>query len=458
MQHWEQQRKKLVRLGLAIWGIAMAAQFLNQFHRVAASVAVDQIMIDFSITATTIGSVLAMYFYVYAAMQFPAGVLADYLGPRKTVTYGCLLATIGSVIFGLANSLPMLYVGRFLLSLGVSVIFVSVLKIQTHWFHGRYFGRMSAIVAALGNTGSLIGTTPMAVLVMLVGWRLSFELIGGLSLAVCLLCWLIIRDKPADRGLPSFVEIERHKSEKTVLVPASFIVKANFSGRLRTLLTNKYVWPPFLIGFGGYGSLLVLQGAWGIPFLMQVYSMTRDSAANFMLLTLIGTMAGAVTIAFVSDQLRRRKLPAIIVAVAYLSLWLMLTLWNGGKPPVVALYPICFFMGFFAGFTVLTYACVKEVVLPSIAGMAMGFVNMSVFLAASVLQIVFGIILDLGWQGAIVNGARMYPQAAYQLGFVLVCFSVLTYVIGALLLKETYCQDIYDSIYGVSKAIKKRDS
>ena len=81
------------------------AQLLNMFHRVAASAAVDKIMADFGITAATIGSVLAVYFYIYAAMQFPSGVLADYLGPRKTVTFGCLVAGIGSIVFGLAPSI-----------------------------------------------------------------------------------------------------------------------------------------------------------------------------------------------------------------------------------------------------------------------------------------------------------------------------------------------------------------
>jgi len=36
--------------------------------------------------------------------------------------------------------------------------------------------------------------------------------------------------------------------------------------------------------------------------------------------------------------------------------------------------------------------------------------------------------------------------AAFQSGFVLVCVGVLTYVIGALLLKETGARDIWDKI------------
>jgi sugar phosphate permease len=130
----------------------------------------------------------------------------------------------------------------------------------------------------------------------------------------------------------------------------------------------------------------------------------------------------------------------------YLSAWVILVLWNGGKPPIAALYPICFFMGFFAGFNMLAMACTKEVVPPSVSGMALGLVNMGPFLAAAILQILFGSILDRGWQGVLFEGTRIYPLSAFQSGFVLVCIGALAFVIGALLLKETQGRDIYNEI------------
>lgn len=446
MQRWQHDKNKVARLGWTIWSVAITAQLLNTFHRVAGASAVDKIMADFGITAATIGSVLAVYFYVYGIMQFPSGVLADYLGPRKTVTYGCVLAGLGSIIFGLAPSLAVLYLGRFLLSLGVAVTFISVLKIQTQWFQGRYFGRISSLTGVASLGGALIGTTPMALLVIFAGWRLSFELMGLLSFVICLACWLVIRDKPADIGLPSPDEIEKRKPGTTVSAPVQDMATIGFRKRLSIILTNKYVWPPFLIASGSYGTLLVFQGAWGIPYLMQVYSMTRDSAASFMLLTMIGMMAGTVSIAFASDRLQRRKLPAITCAFSYLILLVILTFWNGGKPPILALYPICFLMGFFGSFQIITFACAKEVMPPLVSGMTMGLVNMGTFLCAAVFQIVFGKVLDLSWQGDIVEGARVYPLAAFQSGFILVCVAALTFVIGALLLKETRCRDIYHEL------------
>ncbi|GAI74145.1 unnamed protein product, partial [marine sediment metagenome] len=171
--------------------------------------------------------------------------------------------------------------------------------------------------------------TPMALLVILIGWRLSFELMGLLTFVVCLVCWLVIRNRPEDLGLPSPAEIERRELGGISSFSSQNVAAIGFRKRLGMLLANKHIWPPFLVGLGSYGTLLVLQGAWGIPYIMQVYSMTRDSAANFMLLMLIGHAAGLVILGFVSDRLQRRKLPTIVAAFAYLSLWIILINYGG---------------------------------------------------------------------------------------------------------------------------------
>jgi hypothetical protein len=53
-----------------------------------------------------------------------------------------------------------------------------------------------------------------------------------------------------------------------------------------------------------------------------------------------------------------------------------------------------------------------------------------------------GIILDLKWEGTVVKGARVISQSAFQFGFILVGIVVLTSLLGAFLLRETYCRNI----------------
>ena len=54
----------------------------------------------------------------------------------------------------------------------------------------------------------------------------------------------------------------------------------------------------------------------------------------------------------------------------------------------------------------------------------------------------FGYALDLRWDGLMEAGARLYPLTAYQLAFGLSALFVAVGVLGAFLVKETYCRDL----------------
>ncbi len=55
----------------------------------------------------------------------------------------------------------MVFLGRLLVGLGVSVIFISVLKVMSEWFDESEFGKMSGLTSFVGNMGSIyIRNTP----------------------------------------------------------------------------------------------------------------------------------------------------------------------------------------------------------------------------------------------------------------------------------------------------------
>jgi MFS family permease len=76
----------------------------------------------------------ALYFYPYAIMQLPAGVLSDSWGPRKTITFFFLIAVIGSLIHGYADTVETALAGRLLVGIGVAMLFVPTMKILAEWF------------------------------------------------------------------------------------------------------------------------------------------------------------------------------------------------------------------------------------------------------------------------------------------------------------------------------------
>ncbi len=409
-----------------MWAVLAACYLMVIFQRIAPGVVADRLMAEFAVGGAAVGMLTAIYFYMYAAMQIPSGVLADGLGPRYTVAIGAALAGIGSLAFGLSPSLEMAYLGRFLVGLGVSVVFVATLKFQVSWFRAAEFGTVSGLLMLVGNLGAVTATTPVALMAQLLGWRLSFVLIGLATCVLAIAAWLWVRDRPDTADSPS-----RRGTEGSAPLRQPFMAGAAIVWR------NRQTWAGSLAHFGLAGAYLTFSGLWAVPYLMHAYGMERFEAANYLLAASVGMLISAPLAGYLSDQvLARRRLPIVSMAIVSCGCWLALTLWNGGRPPVWALYPLFGMLGFACGNVGLILASVKEANPPALGGLAMGTAN-SGFLCAAVLQPALGYVLDRYWQGEMLAGARVYPAAGYQVVLVVLAGFALLGLLGAWSMKET---------------------
>ena len=80
---------KVMRFRWLIFIVLSLTYFFVYFHRLSLSVVANDLITDFQTTASVMGFLGSIYFYCYAIMQFPAGLLSDSLGPRKSVTFFC---------------------------------------------------------------------------------------------------------------------------------------------------------------------------------------------------------------------------------------------------------------------------------------------------------------------------------------------------------------------------------
>ncbi|UCC41782.1 MAG: MFS transporter, partial [Candidatus Aminicenantes bacterium] len=115
------------------------------FHRLCPAVIALDMQKAFGASGTLLGLLGSAYFYPYAIMQLPTGVLADSWGPRKTVSAFFLLAALGSVLMGIAPALSVAILGRILVGVGVSTLFVCNFKLLAEWFSPRKFVIMGGI-------------------------------------------------------------------------------------------------------------------------------------------------------------------------------------------------------------------------------------------------------------------------------------------------------------------------
>ncbi len=435
---WQALVRALERRRWIVWAPVALAFLAAYFHRTATGVVADSLMRDFAIErAAELGVLSSIYFYTYAAMQVPAGILADFWGPRRAITLALLIATAGAVLFGASESMGALYAGRFLSSVGVGLLFINLIKIHADWFRLREFGTMGGLTVLVGNSGSLLAATPLAFVVEALDWRAAFYIIAAYSLGMAAVCWLAIRDRPADVGLPPIAAVEEREGGAPA---ATVTARDSVAACIGAVLGNRFTWPPFLAAVAIYGVFMSFLGVWGVPYFMQVYGMSRVEASNLMLLVVAGNMIGGPLVGFFSDRLGYRRLPFTVATALFLAVWLTLTVWNGGRPPVWAVYPIALAIGLGVSGLTISVACVREVNLPHMTGIAAGITNSGPFVGAALMQPLFGWVLDVHWQGAVENGVKVYPAEAWQSAFWLCAATLAVGLALTLLIKETRCR------------------
>ncbi len=408
-----------------IFCILTLSYILVYFHRMAPGVVSEYLMADFGISGARLGLLSAIYFFVYAAMQLPSGILADTLGTQYSVIGGNLVAGLGSILFGLAPTFALACAGRFFVGLGVSVIFVGILKNNSVWFKRSVFGLMSGLTLFIGNLGSATAATPLSWLLNFFRWRTVFVSIGVSSLVLTALACLFVRNRPEDFGLPA---------PNPPADPA--VASRGWMHNLKRVLITPEIWPAFWIQFGITGTLYSFMGLWGIPYLRDVQYFTRPEAAQILTVMLLTFAFGALFFGWFSDRIGRRK-PLLIGGIALFNFIWLLHMFSGWGDRYVLLM-LFGLMGFAGSCFVLTFACAKEIVDPDLSGMAVSVVNTGCFLGTALLQPAFGWLAEWNHDGKIVDNIRIYSETDYRRGFLLMLALVLMGLFSSFRLKETY--------------------
>lgn len=396
-----------------VFTLGAGAFFLSFFHRVAPGAIAGELAGAFDTTGALLGALAATYFYVYTLMQLPTGVLVDTLGPRRILAAGGLVAGFGSIVFATADTIATAAVGRTLAGLGVSVAFISLLKLNANWFEERRFATASGAAQVIGISGAFLATAPLAWLVTVVSWRTVFVAVGIASFVLAAATFMLARDHP-----------QAHGSERRGT--------ANWHRALGEVMRNRATWPCFWVNFGISGSYMSFIGLWAVPFLVQVYGYSPVEASRHTSAMLLAFAISVAAVGAWSDHMRRRKSLIIASALLYCGFWLA---WIQDVVPASMTYAVFALMGFVAtGFT-LSWACAKEVNRPQHAGMATGLANTGGFLAAGILQPLVGWMLD---RAAEARGHPDFHAALAALALFASCG-----LVAALFIRETHCRNIW---------------
>lgn len=405
-----------------VWTIAALFYGYEFCLQASIGVMVPDLMRDFQVTAGALGMLSSLYFYAYAGMQIPAGLLFDYLGPRRLLSFAIITCSLGAFCFAMSHSFTIAAIGRMLIGLGSAFAALGCMTLAANWFAPRQFSILTGLLLTMGMSGAIMGGKPLAGLVLELGWRqtlLEFALLGiGLSL----LLWLVVRDHPTQETL-------RRQAEPTLpLIPA-----------LLKVLKNKNNWMTSLYAGLMFAPTMAIADLWGVPFLMTQYSIGRPEAAELNSLIFLGWVVGSPLLGFISDHTGRRK-PVLytgsIFTLVCLSglLYIPQSLFSAGI--------LLFGFGFFSSGFLPAFSMMREHNPRHIRSTALGFMNCLNMIGGAILQQLIGYLLDLRWQGALVDGIRSYQTENYIYALSTVTAVVVIAIALLPFVKESYGRDI----------------
>lgn len=393
---------------VAIFACLSGLYFFSIFQRVGIAVIALDIMNEFGVDASVTGLMSSMYFFPYALAQVPTGVMLDRIGIRRTVLYLSAIACAGALLFSMSDSIYLLGLGRALVGFGVGGYYISSLKAIAVWFKPQRFATLTGVLTSVGNIGSLVATSPLALLTLTLGWRGAYMMIFAFMLLFTAMTWIVVRGNEGD----------------------TYRSRGSVSSDLRTILTSRRFLRLTLIPLFVYGFFISFQGLWGGPFLQDVYGLTKSEAANSLLFIGMGFMLLGPVAGFISDKIERRK-PILVLGISIsLAFWAAMALFgNSLAPAAIAL--LFFILGVSFAFTNIYMTVAKELFNSQLVGTSMACFNVFAFVGAGFFQYFMGVILNAAYGGA--RGFEAY-QLIFFLGVGLISVSLLVGLIS----RETY--------------------
>lgn len=407
-------------LAFALGTLFFAYAFIQ---RVAPSVMTGELMRDFAVGGAAVGSLSAWYFYAYASIQLPVGMLTDRFGPRRLMSAAMALCALASIAFAMSDSLATASIGRALVGASVGFGFVGTLAIASDWFAPSRFAMLAGIIQTAGMLGAMVGQAPLRLAVDHMGWRGTMFSLAAVAVVLSLLLFITIPRRPASKV--------KARAEQA---------NSPSRGGVGQVFRNPQSWCCAAIGFGLSSIMLGFVGLWGVPWLNTVRGFGPAESAAMASILFLGWAVGAPIWGWLSDYLGRRKPMMLIGIVGNLLIFSVIVF--AGISSTALLSTVFFIAGLLGASMTVVFSAMREVNTPANSGAALGLVNMCVVGSGAVTQPLVGWLLDRNWQGLMHEGARIYGEANYEVAFMVFYVTNLMALAGVLLLRETRCKQL----------------
>ena len=379
---------RISKLGVPTLVLALlcAMYFLYFVDRVSISTAAPLIKADLKISNTQLGLAFSAFAIPYAFFQLVGGWIGDRLGPRLTLAICCAMVGISTALTGAVTGIATLIMLRLALGFGEGAGFPTATRAMASWTPQGNWGFAQGLVHSFARIGNAVTPPIMAGLLLFATWRVSFVMLGAVSL-LWLIAWLwYFRNDPRE-----------HPAMTPVILATLPVQTAGAARTIPWLRLARHVMPVTIVDFC-YGWTLWLFLTWIPAFFFENYHQNLQASALFsggvLLAGVIGDTAGGVA----TDRLLRKTGSLVIarrgvIVAGFLGAFVFLI-------PVVLIHDlkvaaVCLSLAFFfAELIVGPIWSIPMDIAPRYAGTASGMMNFGFGVAGLVSPLSFGYLVD----------------------------------------------------------------
>ena len=394
-------------LAIVIVSLASSFYFYEFFLRVMPTVITGELMAAFSVGTGQLGQLLGCFFYAYALMQLPAGLLCDRFGAKNCLTVAVCVCAIATLCFQVTDSIVLASISRLAIGAASAFAFVGPLALSARWFAPSQQALITGLVQIMGCVGAVLAGKPIRMMVQSIGWRTALYYAGILGLFMTLLFAVVLKNQP-DRSTDEAPVAEDGKPS------------ANIIDLLRQVATHKVNWYVGIGAFGSWAAVAIFAESWGVPYLSLIQSQGDDASALQLMWVWISMAIASPLAGWVSDHMKERIRPTMILLGLALIASIILIMFKPSNYWVVSM--LLFAIGTSSAAQPITFGLINDLNDDESMATAISLNNMILVCSTGILTPISGYLLELY---APITGAMPTTIAPYQAAFMIVPISII---------------------------------
>ncbi len=297
-------------------GLTYAAMYMGRYNLSFANKALSD---SYGWDKTQVGTIITAALTIYGISALFNGPIADRIGGRRAMLIGVFGSVVFNFAFGLGATLGVfgtgtLLLGYFATAWAFNAYFqsysaVSLIKVNSSWFHIRERGVFSAIFGSMIQSGRALIFAVGGIAVTVLPWQWVFYIPAGIMAAMGGLTYFFVRDTPEETGHPPF-DTQDASSGDTTPVNMQYLVKKVFTNPVTVTIAIS----EFCTGFVRHGF-----EQWFPRYMQEAQHLRLDSPVfqTGALSVVMAGIVGAFAAGTVSDWLFKSRRPPVAL-IGYL--------------------------------------------------------------------------------------------------------------------------------------------